>query len=103
MDKLMITSQDLELDFDVDELPSLDEMITLVESYTGIAITSQAGTAITSAPINAKNTQFSKKISMRIPHFVLTHIKCDASEMGLPYQTLINIILNEYVAGRVKL
>lgn len=102
MDSLTITPQDLELDFDVNELPSVAEMIALVESYTGIAITSHAGIAKTSAPISAKNTLFSQKISIRIPHYVLTDIKHKANEMGLPYQTLTNIILNEYVAGKLK-
>lgn len=95
MDSLMITPQDLELDYDIDDYPSLDEIYVYIEA--------NAGVTITSSPLNARDTLYSNKISIRIPHYVLTEIKLKASEMGLPYQTLINVILNEYVAGKVKL
>lgn len=103
MDSLIISLQDLDLSFDIYELPSIDEMISVVESYTGIAIKSHRIIYEPSSTLNASDTLFSKKISIRIPHNTLDDIKQKASDMGLPYQTLINFILNEYAAGKVNL
>lgn len=95
MDSLMITPKDLELDFDVNELPSVDEMITLVEAYTGKAITSQKIIARTSSPLNARDTLYSQKISIRVPRYILDHFRAESIRTGIGYQTLINVQLNE--------
>ena len=40
-------------------------------------------------------------ISLRISSFDLERIKARAAEQGMPYQTLINVIVHKYVTNQV--
>jgi predicted DNA binding CopG/RHH family protein len=50
----------------------------------------------------AINTTQSKAISLRLNQKTLTEIKQRAEISGIPYQTLINVVLNQYVRGEYK-
>lgn len=41
-----------------------------------------------------------KSINIRIPEYNLSRIKSQANQQGLPYQTLINSILQQYLEGQ---
>ena len=43
-----------------------------------------------------------KAISLRVPTEDYLTIKTKASELGLPYQALINSLIHQYVTGRIK-
>lgn len=43
-----------------------------------------------------------KAISLRLPKQDYLAIKSKASELGLPYQALINSLIHRYVAGHLK-
>lgn len=45
----------------------------------------------------------SKNITLRLNMADLHGIKMKASETGIPYQTLINALIHQYVVGTVKL
>lgn len=45
----------------------------------------------------------SKNITLRVNMRDLVGIKEKAKEIGIPYQTIINSLIHQYVAGRVKL
>jgi len=45
----------------------------------------------------------SKNITLRLNMADLNGIKTKASETGIPYQTLINALIHQYVTGQVKL
>ena len=51
----------------------------------------------------AKNYRRDKAISLRINSNTLKKIKAKAKIAGLPYQTLINTLLHQYVSGRIKI
>ena len=44
-----------------------------------------------------------KLISIRIPQSDIIAVKAKAQELGLSYQTLINMLVRQYVAGKVQL
>ena len=41
-------------------------------------------------------------ISLRVDGAVLSDLKTEAEQLGIPYQTLINSILYRYTAGELK-
>lgn len=59
---------------------------------------------ITLAKVAAKEyLTKSKNITLRLNIADLHGIKMKASETGIPYQTLINALIHQYVTGTVKL
>ena len=55
------------------------------------------------ALIAANNTSSkSKAISIRIAEKDLIKLKARAEETGIPYQTLVNTLLHQYVKGELK-
>ena len=51
-----------------------------------------------SPPLKPNQTTGSEKISLRIPHHVLSKIKAQAFQSGEPYQTYINQILDMHAS-----
>ena len=59
--------------------------------------------AVTKALKAAKATLKSRPVSLRIPIKDIESIQKRATEVGLPYQTLINMLIRQYVAGKIQL
>ncbi len=91
---VIITAQDLELEYEIDEQTAFNEVRDYIKTHSGISVPS--------IPISSSDTLFTKKITIRIPYNVLSEIKNKSLQMGLPYQTFMNLILSEYVAGRLN-
>lgn len=53
-----------------------------------------------SPPRTINQTSGTEKISIRIPHSILTTIKEKAAARAIPYQTFINLLLVSYVTGQ---
>lgn len=53
----------------------------------------------TKNPAPSSLTLFTEKISIRIPRPILAILKEQAKRRGVPYQTYINMMLNEAAAG----
>ena len=45
----------------------------------------------------------SKNITLRMNMMDLKEIKAKSQELGMPYQTLINSLVHQYVTGKVKI
>lgn len=83
-----------DLDLDFTDLPSIDEVLALLDSTP----------AFKPSPVPTVNqTPYTEKISIRIPHGVLIALKEDAHGRGMPYQTFINLILGAYANGHWRL
>jgi predicted DNA binding CopG/RHH family protein len=54
------------------------------------------------AEIFKESSRQRKAISLRVPTQDYFAIKTKASELGLPYQALINSLIHRYVNGRLK-
>ena len=54
------------------------------------------------AEIFKESSRQRKAISLRVPTQDYFAIKTKASELGLPYQALINPLIHQYVNGRLK-
>lgn len=91
------------LDTSMPEMPPLsEEEKALVAEVTVLAKAYQAEKAKQRAmrripEISAAGP--SKKISIRLPRFLLQSIRDQAAELGVPYQTLIRIMLHEAIAA----
>ena len=48
-----------------------------------------------------KVTRKTKNINIRINELDLAHLRKNADEEGIPYQTLISSVLHKYLAGRL--
>lgn len=83
-----------ELEFDENELLDLFEnnrMISDKEKLTDYIVV-------------AKNTiEKNSKISIRVNEKDLRKVKSKAIEVGVPYQTLINMIIHQYAENKIKL
>lgn len=44
-----------------------------------------------------------KSMTIRVKRNVITEVKSKAQKQGIPYQTLINILLGKYANGEIKL
>ncbi len=60
------------------------------------------GTIKKYAEIFKESSRQRKAISLRVPTQDYFAIKTKASELGLPYQALINSLIHRYVNGRLK-
>lgn len=50
----------------------------------------------------AKNTlRKDKRINIRLSYYDLNALKTTATELGLPYQTLVSSVLHQYATGRL--
>ena len=83
-----------ELEFDENELLNLfenNQMISNKEKVTDYIIV-------------AKSTiEKNSKISIRVNEKDLRKVKSKAIEVGVPYQTLINMIIHQYAENKIKL
>jgi predicted DNA binding CopG/RHH family protein len=83
-----------ELEFDENELLDLfenNQMISDKEKLTDYIVV-------------AKNTiEKNSKISIRVNEKDLRKVKSKAIEVGVPYQTLINMIIHQYAENKIKL
>lgn len=79
----------------MDDLPSIDELLANSES--------NRWPLVISPPLTANRTLYSQKISIRIPHYLLDTLKAQAAARGMPYQTFINLILGAYANGYWRL
>ncbi len=58
---------------------------------------------ISSHQVVAKNTlQKDKRINIRLSSNDLEALKTNASELGLPYQTLVSSVLHQYATNRLR-
>ncbi len=85
--------------FDKEELEILEalENDTLVQS-----VNVEEELALAKASAKAYLSK-SKNITLRLSLADLHGIKSKAVESGIPYQTLINALIHQYVTGQVKL
>ena len=85
--------------FDKEELEILEAMEndTLVQS-----VNLEEEIALAKASAKEYLTK-SKNITLRLSLADLHGIKSKAVETGIPYQTLINALIHQYVSGKVKL
>ncbi len=44
-----------------------------------------------------------KPVSIRMPLKELAEIQAKAAEIGMPYQTLINLLVKQYLQGKIRL
>jgi len=51
----------------------------------------------------AKNYLARKSITLRVKKDDLISVKKKAQQQGIPYQTLINLLLGQYAKGKIKL
>ena len=49
----------------------------------------------------AERSKKNEAISLRMSSFDLTRIKAMAAEQGMPYQTLINVLVHKYVTNQM--
>ena len=51
----------------------------------------------------AKTIARTKPVSIRMPLKELAEIQAKAAEIGMPYQTLINLLVKQYLQGKIRL
>ena len=51
----------------------------------------------------ARNYLERKSITIRVKKSVISEVKSRAKRQGIPYQTLVNILLGKYANGEIKL
>lgn len=55
------------------------------------------------AKIAAKNYLARKSITLRVKKEDLGNVKIKAKKAGIPYQTLLNLLIGQYAKGKIKL
>lgn len=51
----------------------------------------------------AKNYLARKSITLRVKKEDLGNVKKKANKIGLPYQTVLNLLIGQYASGKIKL
>ncbi len=79
------------------------DLIESIENEEWIPITENKEKEIKEAIENAKRTlRKDKRMNIRISERDLKSLKVKALEEGIPYQTLVSMILHKYVNGKLK-
>jgi len=79
------------------------KLIESIENEEWIPVTDEKKHIIETAIDSAKKTlKKDKRMNIRISERDLKNLKIKALEEGIPYQTLVSMILHKYVTGKIK-
>ena len=79
------------------------ELIESIENEEWMPVAENKKNEIEEAIENAKRTlRKDKRMNIRISERDLKNLKVKALEEGIPYQTLVSMILHKYVNGKLK-
>jgi len=79
------------------------DLIESIENDEWVPVTGDKRQEIEKALDSAKRTlKKDKRMNIRISERDLKNLKIKALEEGIPYQTLVSMILHKYVTGKLK-
>lgn len=73
------------------------------EEYVPVENPEEINKILTEAAKNFTELENSKSITLRIKNMDLIKLKAKAARIKIPYQTLINLLINSYNAGKTKI